>query len=114
MGKLGHGEAWIGTDGLVVVYTIRDKPLPSRDLSRFDRNVVDCAEEIGGKLASIRMLYAGATTAPGQHVTAIWQLRENYALTVRAFHPDSSAREEMLDIVRSVRFRAEVPGLPNN
>jgi hypothetical protein len=83
--------------------------MPMHDPSAGDRRVVDCFENIGGKPASVRLLYSEQTTAPGQYVVATWLLESGETLVLTASHPDSSRTGELLSIVRSVQFVDSIP-----
>lgn len=99
------GQGWLESTGLVVSYRLHAEPLPMREIASGDRQVVDCTERIGGRVATIRMLYSESTTAPGQYVVAQWLLDSGETLVVTATHPRSSRRDQLLAIVRSVVFR---------
>lgn len=103
------GQGWVGSAGLVVSYGINAEPLPMGEASSGYHQVVDCAERIGGRVAQIRMHYSESTTAPGQYVVAQWMLSSGETLVLTATHPKSSRRNELLSIVRSVRFRDTLP-----
>lgn len=102
--ELEHSQAWVDSSGLLVSYTVQREPPLLRNPSSGDRDVVNCSETIGGRPAVIRMLYSGATTAPGQRVIAVWKLESGEALILTAFHPDRNRRNELLNIVRSANF----------
>lgn len=104
-----RGEGWTGAEGLTVGYAVHAEAIPTRDSFSGDRHVVDCSEHIGGKVAIIRLLYSEQTTAPGQYVVARWVLDSGEPLVVTATHPDRSRRDELLSIVRSVRFLNPTP-----
>lgn len=97
-------QGWTGATGLAVSYAVHAEPVPERDPARGDRQFLACSERIGGKVATIRLLYSEQTTAPGQYVVARWVLDSGETLLLTATHPDSSRRGELLSIVRSVRF----------
>lgn len=103
--ELRRGEGWMGSAGLVVGYAVRAEPAPMRYPSAGYYHVVDCSERIGGRMAVVRMHYSAVTTVPGQYVVATWSLGRGEALVVNTFHPDSSRRGDLLQVVRSVRFQ---------
>jgi hypothetical protein len=104
-----RGEGWTGAEGLTVSYAVHAEAIPTRDSFSGDRHVVNCSEHIGGKAAIIRLLYSEQTTAPGQYVVARWVLDSGETLVLTATHPNRSRRDELLSIVRSVRFLNSTP-----
>ena len=104
----GQSEAWTRPDGLVVGYSVSAHHKPELRPISDDRQVTNCSERIGGRTATIRLLYSEETTAAGQYVSASWTLISGESLVLGVTHPDSSERDELLSIVRSVRFRKPV------
>jgi hypothetical protein len=102
--ELGRGSTWIGKSGLVVSYQVQTSPPRQREIGRGDRNVLVCSGRLGGRLAAIRAHYSESTTVPGQYVGAILTLSDGQSLILSTFHPDSSRRDEMLDVLSSLRF----------
>lgn len=103
------GQGWLGSAGLVVSYGVHAASLSMGEVSSGYRQIVECSERIGGRVARIRMHYSEATTAPGQYVVAQWRLSSGETLVFTATHPRSSHRSELLSIVRSVQFRDSLP-----
>lgn len=101
-GDLGPGQAWTATSGLVVSYVVHRAPIEHASIGRGDQNVFECCEAVGEHWAAIRSVYSIATTVPGQYVTSVVELDGDESLVVRAFHPDSSHKEQLLGIARSL------------
>jgi hypothetical protein len=98
------GENWASDDGLNVSYRVYEDPIDHRPLDETDKNIIVCEEVIGGRRTAIRMFFATATVTPGQYVTAIWTLGDGSVLSFQATSRDSTRRDELLQIVRSVEF----------
>lgn len=105
--EIERGQAWIGPAGFVVSYGVRTEVVRQREPSIGDSDFTICTEYIDGREAVISMLYSEATTASGQRVVAIWKLEDGKSLVVNVFHPNRDRRNDLLSIVRSVRFIQE-------
>lgn len=101
---LWSGNVWTGSSGWAVRYSVQQVPVRMRPILRGDQNVVTCSFEGGERHVTVQMLYSEGTTVPGQRVFAIWQLTGDSSLVVTAFHPDSSRREELVNVLLSVRI----------
>lgn len=103
------GQGWVAPGGLVVNYRLHAERVPMREAWSGDRGLFSCSERIGGRIATVQMVYSESTTASGQYVTAQWELGSGKTLVVSAFHPQASHRAELLSIVRSVSFENPAP-----
>lgn len=101
---LAIGENWRGTDALEVSYRIYNRPLGPLLAQANKVEGIVCSESAGGQTMHIQVFYSPDAYVPGQYVVGYTALSPSRTLVTTATAFDPARVDELLTIVRSVRF----------
>lgn len=100
------GENWHDDQGLQVYYRIYRDPLERVLDPETSADQIACWERHAGRALHIRAFYSSEGYLPGQYVVGYWRLSASETLVLTAVSESASEFEEMLTVIRSVRFES--------
>ena len=102
--RWARGENWIvEPSGLQISYRLYREPI-GESVPDDAHNPTICEESIAGLRAEVRAYYSRRTYIPGEYLSATWALPDGRSLSILLVAPDSTFRDQLFGIIRSVRF----------